>query len=73
MEDLKVPKIELIEVTETDASTDNQALKYFCIGWPSFYAILGQIVEQIKSPIWKWAAKLGLSIINQIHSQVCPV
>lgn len=66
----KLPKIQLVE---TDAPLDGEALNYFCVAWPAFSTVLLILIDQIKSPIWKWAAKLGISIVNQIHENFCPV
>lgn len=72
MEEIKLKNIELVS-NETDSAQDSQMLNYFCVGWPTIYPVLSEVVKQIKSPVWRWAASLGLSIINQIHSQVCAI
>lgn len=73
MEELqKLPMIEL-KNEETDSALSQGALNYFCVGWPTIKEVLLFVVDTIKSPIWRWAAKLGLNIIDQIHAQVCPV
>lgn len=69
-----IPDIELIEKSELMKADSEKvsALQYFCIGWSVLVPGIIAAIETIKWPWWKWAAQIGVSVINQIHGKICP-
>lgn len=78
MEKIDLPVIPDIELVEQPKKAElngekTSALQYFCTGWAMLLPGILIAIEQIKWPWWKWAAQLGVSVVNQIHSKICPV
>lgn len=69
-------KIEIEESMSTDAGnvlTPEQELgkDIFCSTWPGVVKYLKYLTDKIKNPIFKWLAKAGLGIVDNLHDDFC--
>ena len=66
---------EVVEVTDAMQvnEADSAKMSFFCTYWPQIAPGILLAIEQLKWPWWKFAAKMGVSLVDSLHAKLCNI